>query len=130
MRRNSSEERLKRRRASWFSARQTTFGVNSMYSYSSGSQSGRVSTHGAIRCGSAARGRVEGWGVGPILVALGVADVGFVAREDVAPVGAAGVDVVFVGEAPTICSRVRRRVGRHGQVEKARFLGSAALRSE
>ena len=33
-----------------------------------------------------------------VLVALGVAEVDFVAREDVAPVGAAGVDVVFVGE--------------------------------
>ena len=43
---------------------------------------------------------MEGWVVGPGVVALGVAEVGFVAPEDVVPVGAAGVDVVFVDEVP------------------------------
>jgi len=41
-------------------------------------------------------GWVEGWVVGSGLVALGVAELGFVAPEDSVPIGAAGVDVVFV----------------------------------
>ena len=44
--------------------------------------------------------RVEGWVVGPGVGALGVADVGFVAPEDLAPVGAAGLDAVFGDEVP------------------------------
>ena len=54
---------------------------------------------------------MEGWVVGPRHFALGDAGVGLVGREDLAAVGAAGVDAVFVDEPPTICSRVRRRVG-------------------
>ena len=33
-------------------------------------------------------------------MALGVAEVGFVAPEDLVPVGAAGLDAVFVDEVP------------------------------
>ena len=43
---------------------------------------------------------IEGWGVGPGVGALGVAEVGFVAPEDVVPVGAAGLDAVFLDEVP------------------------------
>ena len=42
----------------------------------------------------------EGWGVGPGFGALGVAESGFVAPEDVVPVGAAGLDAVFLDEVP------------------------------
>lgn len=42
------------------------------------------------------------------------------APEGLAPVGAAGVDVVFVDEAPTVCSRVMRRVGRWRRASELR----------
>ena len=45
-------------------------------------------------------GRCEGWLVGPGFGALGVAEPGFVAPEDVAPVGAAGLHAVFLDEVP------------------------------
>ena len=43
---------------------------------------------------------MEGRVVGPVLVALGVAEPGFVAPEDVVPVVAAGLDAVFLDEMP------------------------------
>ena len=45
-------------------------------------------------------GRVEGRVVGPGFGALGVAEVGFVTPEDLVPVGAAGLDAVFLDEVP------------------------------
>ena len=45
-------------------------------------------------------GRVEGRVVGPVVVASGVAEVGFVAPEDLVPVVAAGLDAVFLDEVP------------------------------
>ena len=59
-----------------------------------------MSTGGAIRGGSAIHGRVEARVAGPEGGTLGVAEVGFVAPEDLVPVGAAGLDVVFVDEVP------------------------------
>ena len=43
---------------------------------------------------------VEGWVVVPVVGNFGVAEVGFVAPEDLMPVGAAGLDVVFMDEVP------------------------------
>ena len=45
-------------------------------------------------------GRCEWWVVGPGLGALGVAEPGFVAPEDVVPVGAAGLHALFLDEVP------------------------------
>ena len=55
---------------------------------------------GAAGCASVDLRLVEGRVVGPGFVALGVAEVGFVAPEDLVPVGAAGLDAVFVDEVP------------------------------
>ena len=45
-------------------------------------------------------GRWEGWVVGPGFGAVGVSEAGFVAPEDVVPVGAAGLRAVFLDEVP------------------------------
>ena len=69
--------------------------------------SGRLTTNGVGRKTGGSEtprlggmGRWEGWVVGPGFGALGVAEAGFVAPEDVVPVGAAGLDAVFVDEVP------------------------------
>ena len=89
---------------------------------------------GAIGWTSGAERGDEGWVVGPVLVALGVAEPGFVAPEDVVPVGLAGLDAVFLDEAPTICSTVSGEWGdgvlrtivrrRSAGVRRARAYGS------
>ena len=67
---------------------------------------GRLTTNGVRRTTGGSEtpldwmGWWEGWGVGPGLGALGVAEAGFVAPEDVVPVGAAGLDAVFLDEVP------------------------------
>ena len=43
---------------------------------------------------------MEGRVVGPVSCSLDVAEPGFVAPEDVVPVGAAELDAVFLGEMP------------------------------
>ena len=44
--------------------------------------------------------RIEGRVVGPVSTSLDVAELGFVAPEDVVLVGAAGLDAVFLEEVP------------------------------